>query len=65
MMQETPRKYTKPTYTISDPKGDRMPNGKDDVKNDIRKMGIVNWMQVVQDRDGWRKATREVLILLG
>jgi hypothetical protein len=25
---------------------------KDDVENDIRKMGIVNWRQLAQDRDG-------------
>jgi hypothetical protein len=31
----------------------------------IRKMEIVNWRKVAQDRDGWRKATGEVLILLG
>jgi len=57
MMQETPREYTKPTYTISDLRGDQTLNGK--------MMGLVNWRQVVQDRDGWRKATGEVLILLG
>jgi hypothetical protein len=28
-------------------------------------MGIVNWRKVAQDRDGWRRATWEVLILLG
>jgi hypothetical protein len=46
-MQETPRKYTKATYTIRDPKA----RCKDDVQNNIRKMGIVNWRQVAQDRD--------------
>jgi hypothetical protein len=38
---------------------------KHDVENDIRQIGIVNWRQVAQDRNGWRTATREVLILLG
>jgi hypothetical protein len=28
-------------------------------------MEIVKWRQVARDRDGWRRATREVLILLG
>jgi hypothetical protein len=28
-------------------------------------MEIVNWRQVAQDRNGWRRATREALILLG
>jgi len=23
-------------------------------------MGIVNWRQVVQDRDGWRRVTRNL-----
>jgi len=35
------------------------------VENDVRKNGIVNWRQVAQDRDGWRRATGEVLILIG
>jgi hypothetical protein len=26
---------------------------KDDVQTDITNMGIVNWRQVVQDRNGW------------
>jgi hypothetical protein len=30
---------------------------KDDVENDIRKIGIVNWRQVAQFRDSWRRAT--------
>jgi hypothetical protein len=33
--------------------------------NDIKEMGIINWRQAVQDRDGCRRATRKVLILLG
>jgi hypothetical protein len=35
------------------------------VENDIKKMGIVSWREVKQDRDGWGKVTREVLILVG
>jgi hypothetical protein len=31
----------------------------------IRKTEIGNWRQVAQDRDRWRKATGETLILLG
>jgi hypothetical protein len=27
--------------------------------------GIVTWRQAVQDRDGWKGATREALTLLG
>jgi hypothetical protein len=38
---------------------------KDDVEKGVRKMGIGNWKQVAQDRDRWRRATREALILLG
>jgi hypothetical protein len=38
---------------------------KDDVENDVTKMGIVNWRQIGQDRDEWRRVTRETLILLG
>jgi hypothetical protein len=38
---------------------------KDGVENDIRKMGIVSWREVKQDRNGWRKVTRDVLILVG
>jgi hypothetical protein len=39
--------------------------GKNDVANVIREMRIVNWRQGAQDRDGWRTATREALILFG
>jgi hypothetical protein len=28
-------------------------------------MGIVNWRQVAQDSNGWRRASREVLSFLG
>jgi hypothetical protein len=38
---------------------------KDDVENDVRQMGIVNWRQVGQDGDGWRRATEKALILFG
>jgi hypothetical protein len=38
---------------------------KDDVESNMRKMEIVNWRQVAQDRDGWRRAAREVHVLLG
>ena len=38
---------------------------KDGVENYVRKMGIVNWRQVKQDTDGWRRVTREVFILFG
>ena len=35
-----------------------------DAENDI-KMGIINWRRMAQDMAGWRRATGEVLILLG
>jgi hypothetical protein len=38
---------------------------KDDVELDIRKMGVVNWRQLAQKREQWRKATSEALIILG
>jgi hypothetical protein len=47
------------------PKGRPKARWKDEVENDIRKMRIDNWRQIVQDRDGWRTATRGALILLG
>jgi hypothetical protein len=42
------------------PKGRLETRWKDDVENNIRKMGIANWRQVAQDRDEWRRATRKV-----
>ena len=45
-MQETPKKYTIPIYTINDPR-------LSDVMEDTRTMGIGNWRHVAQDRDGW------------
>jgi hypothetical protein len=47
------------------PKGRPKARRKDDEENDIRKVGIVNWRRVAQDRDGWWKATREAVMLLG
>jgi hypothetical protein len=47
------------------PKGRTKTGWKDDVENYIRKMGIVKWRQVARDRDGWRRATRKALMLLG
>jgi hypothetical protein len=47
------------------PKGKRKAKQKNYMENDSRKMGIVNWKQVAQDRDGSRTATREALMLLG
>jgi hypothetical protein len=38
---------------------------KHDVEKDIRKMGIINWRQIEQDRDVWRRETGEVLSFLG
>jgi hypothetical protein len=38
---------------------------KDDVENNVRKMSIVIWRQVAEDRDERRRATREALILRG
>jgi len=40
---------------------DNFPSSNDN-ETDIRKMGIVKWRQVAQDRDGGRRATRELLI---
>jgi hypothetical protein len=42
---------------------DNFPSSNDN-ETDTRKMGTVNWRQVARDRDGWRRATREALILL-
>jgi hypothetical protein len=47
------------------PKGRPKARWKDEVENDIRKMQIDNLRQIAQDRDGWTRATREALILLG
>jgi hypothetical protein len=30
-----------------------------------KKMGIVNWRQLAQDSEGWRRANGEALVLLG
>jgi len=33
--------------------------------NDVPNMGIANWRQIAQGRDGRRRATKEALVLLG
>jgi hypothetical protein len=53
MFQENLTKYIKPTYTQNSPRANPRLDGK---------MGVV-LRQVVQGSDGWRKATREGLIL--
>jgi len=60
---------TKKAYQASlhqqQPTGRCKAKWKGGVENDIRKIEIVNRRQVAQDRDGWRRATGETLILLG
>jgi hypothetical protein len=59
---------TKKTYLANlnykRPKGRHKARRKDDAKSDTRKMGIVNWREVAQDRDGRRRETRKALIFL-
>jgi hypothetical protein len=38
---------------------------EDDVGNDIRKMEIVNWKKVAQDRDRRKTEARKMLVLPG
>ena len=47
------------------PKGRPNARWKDNMQNDIRNMGIVNWGQVAQDGDGWKRTSRQAAILLG
>ena len=60
LMQETPRKYTDTENDLGETQScvERWCREWD-------KMGIVNCRQIEQERDGWRRATREALILLG
>jgi DNA-directed RNA polymerase delta subunit len=37
---------------------------EDDVEDDLRTMGVVNWRQTAQDRDGWSTPV-EAIIFLG
>jgi len=46
------------------PKGRPKVSWKVDIQNDTSKMVIVNWKQVAKERDRWRTATGERLILL-
>jgi hypothetical protein len=41
-----------PKRTMGRPKGTPTPKWKDDVENGIRKIGIANWIEVAQNRDG-------------
>jgi len=33
------------------------------VNSDVTNMGIVNWRQRAQGRDGWRRVSKEALVL--
>ena len=59
------KKIYQPTVHQKRPKWRPKARRKDDVENGIRKMGIVNWRQISQERYRLRRATREALILLG
>jgi hypothetical protein len=55
-----------PAYTKNDRRGDPKPDGKMVWRITRKiKMGTVNWRQEAHDRDGWRRAIGEELILLG
>jgi hypothetical protein len=43
-----------PAYTKNDVRGTTA-GRKDEVENNISKMGIANWRQIAQDSDGWRE----------
>ena len=59
------KKIYQATLHLKRPKGRPKARWKDDVENDARKMGIVNWRQVAQDEDGWRTEAGEGLVLVG
>ena len=54
-----------PTYTNNNVRGDARARWEDDVENDTKKIRTLNWREVVQDRETWRRITGEVLTLLG
>jgi len=62
MTQETSSKYTKPTHTknnlTGDPRLDRMMMQR----MTQEKCELLIGDEVARDRDGWRRATRELLI---
>ena len=62
--RNTKNKYQASLPPKKRPKWRLKTTGKDDVDNDIRKMGILDWREVVEDRNGWRRGTRETLTLL-
>jgi len=49
----------------NDFKGKPKSRWRDDTENNIRKMGDANCRQIAHDRDEWRKAPREILMLSG
>ena len=38
---------------------------KNDVENGIKSMDMFNWRRVTRDKDGWKRATRDMRIRLG
>jgi hypothetical protein len=63
-MQETLRIYTKATYAKNNLRGD--PRFEEKMMwRMTQEMRSVNWRLVVQVTVGWRRATGEVIILLG
>jgi hypothetical protein len=54
-----------PSYTNNNTRGNPKARWEHDVKNDTRKIGTVNWREVVQNRETWRRITTEMLTVLG
>ena len=44
------------------PKGRPRVRWEDDVRNDLRKMGVTNWKQTTQERKKWKEITEQAKI---
>ena len=54
-MKEWPRPYTNGNRMQQDRREGQEKGGKDDVRNDLRKMGVNDWKQTTQERKKWKE----------
>jgi len=54
-----------PSYTNDNTRGNPKAGWEDDVESDTRKIGTVNWREVVQDKETMSGIIGEVLTVLG
>jgi len=57
------KEYTNGNHSQEDQKDDPKSRWEDDVRNDLKKMKLVNWAEQVQDRSNWKSIVEKAKTL--